>query len=351
MPGVEGSAEHEAAEHAETAGEHGEDEERLLGVDVESPFTVTIGVVVSLALAVGLWLRQRRWLAAAVAVVAVVFAAFDVAEVVHQVRESGGGLVVLAPSSLPAISQTGAPRRRSASGDRVAMNPVELVATLVADVMNGLQFERLEELCDHAWQPDCGRRSSSSGPRSRTGGRSWSRPSPTEAPSWPACAVPARRADRGKGSQPAGDRCGSTRSLSIESPMDASESAWGLEDTWDSDASAQRRQRHPRLTRLRLPRPINRSPTVIRHRFKAVRDGEPRDGSPRAHHVPLRTRSRKLRDQRVWCGKMWMCPKLMVPLQIDLAIGVRRYRFGLAANPTCRRLWRPGARANGGSDR
>ena len=34
-------------------------------------------------------------------------------------------------------------------------------------------------------------------------------------------------------------------------------------------------------------------------------------------------------------------PNEMVPLQIDLAIGDRRYRFGLAANPTCRRCCAP----------
>jgi hypothetical protein len=91
---VEGSAEHEAAEHAATADGHDEDEERLPGVDVESPRAVTAAVVVSLALAVGLWLRQRRWLATGV--VAVVFAVFDIAEVAHQARASGGGLIVLA---------------------------------------------------------------------------------------------------------------------------------------------------------------------------------------------------------------------------------------------------------------
>ena len=96
LPGVEGSAEHEAAEHDEAAGEHDEDEELLLGVDVESPLAVTVAVVVSLALAIGLWLRQRRWLAGVVAVIAIVFAVFDIAEVVHQARESGGGLIVLA---------------------------------------------------------------------------------------------------------------------------------------------------------------------------------------------------------------------------------------------------------------
>jgi len=96
LPGVEGSAEHEAAEHAEAGSGHDDEGERLLGVDVESSLAVTVAVVVSLALAVGLWLRQRRRLAGVVAVVAVVFAVFDIAEVVHQARESGGGLIVLA---------------------------------------------------------------------------------------------------------------------------------------------------------------------------------------------------------------------------------------------------------------
>ena len=41
------------------------------------------------------------------------------------------------------------------------------------------------------------------------------------------------------------------------------------------------------------------------------------------------------RGQRTWCGKMSLYPNEMVPLQIDLAIGDRRYRFALAANPTC----------------
>jgi hypothetical protein len=96
LPGVEGTAEREAAEHAEAAGDHDEDDERVLGVAAESPIAVTAAVVVSLALAVGLWLRQRRWLAGVVAVVAIVFAVFDIGEVAHQVRESAVGLIVLA---------------------------------------------------------------------------------------------------------------------------------------------------------------------------------------------------------------------------------------------------------------
>jgi hypothetical protein len=41
---------------------------------------VTVAVVVSLALAIGLWVRQRRWLAGFIAVIAMVFAVFDITE-------------------------------------------------------------------------------------------------------------------------------------------------------------------------------------------------------------------------------------------------------------------------------
>jgi hypothetical protein len=44
LPGVEGSAEHEAAERGEAARGH-EDEERLLGLDPEAPLAVTGAVV------------------------------------------------------------------------------------------------------------------------------------------------------------------------------------------------------------------------------------------------------------------------------------------------------------------
>ena len=39
-----------------------------------------------------------------------------------------------------------------------------------------------------------------------------------------------------------------------------------------------------------------------------------------------RTGARAPWDQtRFWCGKLWICPNEMVPLQIDLAMGSRRY--------------------------
>jgi hypothetical protein len=55
-----------------------------------------LAVAVSLALALGLWIRDERWLAIATVGAAVVFAVFDVAEVAHQVDESQTGLAVLA---------------------------------------------------------------------------------------------------------------------------------------------------------------------------------------------------------------------------------------------------------------
>ena len=89
----------EAAGHDEAAeaesGEHAE-EEAVLGIDVESPGAVASAVAVSLALAVGLWLLNRRWLALVAVGFGLMFAVFDIAEISHQLDESRTGLAVLA---------------------------------------------------------------------------------------------------------------------------------------------------------------------------------------------------------------------------------------------------------------
>jgi hypothetical protein len=85
----------EAPVAAETHSEQDESEE-VLGVDIESPAAVVAAVIVSLVLAVGLWLRNRRWLALVSVGFAVVFVVFDIAEIVHQLDESRTGLAVLA---------------------------------------------------------------------------------------------------------------------------------------------------------------------------------------------------------------------------------------------------------------
>jgi len=101
----------EAPDHAEGGEEGGHDEdtvteevghddggesESVLGVDLESPLTVTLAVVGSLLLAIGLWFTDRRGVAAAAVAGGLAFAVFDVAEVAHQVDASRSGLAVLA---------------------------------------------------------------------------------------------------------------------------------------------------------------------------------------------------------------------------------------------------------------
>jgi len=94
--GEEGEAGHDEEGEEGEPGHDEEGEEKVLGVDVESPATVALAVIVSIALGVGLWLSNRRWLALVATAVALAFAVFDIAEVVHQLDESDTGLAVLA---------------------------------------------------------------------------------------------------------------------------------------------------------------------------------------------------------------------------------------------------------------
>jgi hypothetical protein len=87
----------EAAEHAERGGEpEAAGEERVLGIDVESPLLVTAAVVVSLLLAVLVLRRPDRRLLLVVAAFAAAFAVLDVAEITHQIHEDRAGLAALA---------------------------------------------------------------------------------------------------------------------------------------------------------------------------------------------------------------------------------------------------------------
>jgi hypothetical protein len=91
----------ESREHAESeaGGERSEpegEEERVLGLDLESPLVVGVAVVASVGLALLAWSRpERRWLVA-IAVVAAGLALVDVAEVLHQLDEDRIGLALLA---------------------------------------------------------------------------------------------------------------------------------------------------------------------------------------------------------------------------------------------------------------
>lgn len=70
--------------------------ETVLGLDLESNALVIVAVAASLALATVTWIRNRRGLLFATVAFAVVFAAFDAAEVAHQLKESRSGLATLA---------------------------------------------------------------------------------------------------------------------------------------------------------------------------------------------------------------------------------------------------------------
>jgi hypothetical protein len=70
--------------------------EKLLGVDPEAPWVVITGVILSLALAAGVWFLRRRWVLGMTIGFGIVLAALDVRELVHQVHESRPSLIVVA---------------------------------------------------------------------------------------------------------------------------------------------------------------------------------------------------------------------------------------------------------------
>ena len=91
--GVEGAPSREAAER--TTG-HASSSERVFGVDVEQPGIVTSGAVIMVALALLMLGWRRRRVLVAVAVFALAFAAFDVREALHQATEGRTSLIVIA---------------------------------------------------------------------------------------------------------------------------------------------------------------------------------------------------------------------------------------------------------------
>jgi hypothetical protein len=74
-----------------------EDEEGLLGINLEAPTFVALAVFVSLALALAAWLRPRgRGLLLVIALAMLGFALMDVREVLHQLDGSRSALALLA---------------------------------------------------------------------------------------------------------------------------------------------------------------------------------------------------------------------------------------------------------------
>ncbi len=113
----------ESANPTVASGESGGEthSEKIAGVDPESWPLVGLAIAVSLLIAAGVYWRRGRWLAAAVAF-AILFAAGDIRELVHQIQESrttvaiiAGILIVLhlliAAAAASAIRQRGAEAR------------------------------------------------------------------------------------------------------------------------------------------------------------------------------------------------------------------------------------------------
>jgi hypothetical protein len=111
-----------AAHRASEAGN-----ERVFGIDIESPALVVVAVAVSLLLAAALWLTGGVLAPLALAGFALVAAIFDVREVFHQIDESRTNLIVIAAivAALHAAVASGAAvlARRTARGGPASIAP------------------------------------------------------------------------------------------------------------------------------------------------------------------------------------------------------------------------------------
>jgi hypothetical protein len=92
---IEAEAAERSTSEAEQAQADGDDE-RLVGIDIESPVLVTAAVVASVLLAGLVWRRRDRRLLVVIAVFAAGFAVLDVAEVAHQLDEDHAWYALLA---------------------------------------------------------------------------------------------------------------------------------------------------------------------------------------------------------------------------------------------------------------
>lgn len=85
----------EAAEHNEGGGA-AETGEKILGVNFESTPLVVLAVVLSVALAAATWRSDRKWILLVTALFAAAFAALDVAELSHQIKQSAATIAFIA---------------------------------------------------------------------------------------------------------------------------------------------------------------------------------------------------------------------------------------------------------------
>jgi hypothetical protein len=93
---AEGTSEEGEAHFEEPSPHDEESDESILGVDIESPLFVGLGVALTVVLAALVWLRPERGILWAVALFAVTFALLDLRELLHQVDEERTRLATLA---------------------------------------------------------------------------------------------------------------------------------------------------------------------------------------------------------------------------------------------------------------
>lgn len=85
----------EAAEHIEGGGA-AETGERIVGVNLESTPLVVLAVALSVALAAATWRSDSKWILLVTALFAAAFAALDVAELSHQIKQSAATIAFIA---------------------------------------------------------------------------------------------------------------------------------------------------------------------------------------------------------------------------------------------------------------
>ena len=85
----------ESAEHNEGGGAS-ETGEKILGVNLESTPMVVLAVALSIALAAATWRSDRKWILLVTALFAAAFAALDVAELSHQIKQSAATIAFIA---------------------------------------------------------------------------------------------------------------------------------------------------------------------------------------------------------------------------------------------------------------
>jgi hypothetical protein len=86
----------ETSSQSNTGETHSESSEEIFGINPESTGLVIAAIVAAVLLAVAVWFSPIPLVLLAVIAFGLVFAVFDVREVVHQVNESRAGLVVIA---------------------------------------------------------------------------------------------------------------------------------------------------------------------------------------------------------------------------------------------------------------